>query len=1243
MKQKRAEKRKAGRTAPLGRASAGLALLFGLAWTLLFSGLGAPAQARQDPAQEEQSPPPQQWGPYRTYRQTLQPFDRSQGLITQPVQAAQRKSRGCVAADCHARIEKMHASESVRLGCTDCHGGDADASSKEAAHVAPANDELFSSAANPQQVAARWNRESADYLRFVNPGDLRVLDRTCGSLGCHVSESLRVRKSMMTHGGMLWGAALYNNGAYPLKDTHFGESYAADGTPQRLQTVPVPDEGQRLEEGIVPYLDPLPQWGVGQPGNILRIFERGGERIPEIGIPDPREEPGLPDKNLSVRGLGTDNRTDPVFLGLQKTRLLDPLLHFPGTNDQPGDYRASGCTACHVVYANDRHPDHSGPYARFGHLGRSASADAAIPKDEPGHPIRHRLTRAIPSSQCMTCHVHPGGNMETTYYGYTWWDNETDGEKMYPDQPKKLSPEEMDRIQRRNPEGSALRGLWSDPQFLAQVSELNPQLEKTQFADFHGHGWIYRAIYKQDRKGNLLDKEGNVVPWDDPQRFEKAVHLKDIHLEKGMHCVDCHFEQDVHGDGNLYNEPRAAIEIDCVDCHGGLSQRAGLRTSGFAARDGGRDLKGLFTPWARKRFEQRGETILQRSMVDPAKEWEVPQTVDTLEAADPRLASAHQAHTLRNQQGELAHDTSKMACFTCHSSWMTSCFGCHLSMKANLKKPMLHNEGATTRNWTSYNYQVLRDDVFMLGVDGTVTGNRIAPARSSSAVVVSSQNGNREWIYLGQQTISAEGYSGQAFATHVPHTVRGIGETKMCTDCHLSEDNDNNAIMAQLLMLGTNFVNFMGRYAYVATGHDGMEAVVVTERDEPQAVIGSYLHSLAYPDRYKKHLDNGRQLKEAYHHHAHHTRSIQLRGEYVYLADGKEGLRIFDVANIDHKGFSERIVTAPVSPLGQRFSVKSRDATAVAAPSTLAVDPVRIRRPENQEQPIAPIYGYIFFTDRQEGLILVGAATLLDGNPSNNFLERALTYNPDGLLDGAVNLTIAGNHVYVLCDRGVVILDFKDPLDPRQVAVIGAPLVKAPTALTVQFRYAFLTDAEGFKVLDVTDPSQPRLVEDAHVALADARNLYVARTYAYVAAGAQGLVIVDVERPEQPRLFLTYDAGGEMNDVNDVKLAMTNASLFAYVADGRHGLRVLQLTSPKKTPGNFGFSPPPSPELIATYHTHGPALAISKGLDRDRAVDESGNQVAVFGRRGARPFTLKEMQRLYLRDGEVYTVSNQPR
>src|SRR5262249_35779671 len=64
-------------------------------------------------------------------------------------------------------------------------------------------------------------------------------------------------------------------------------------------------------------------------------------------------------------------------------------------------------------------------------------------------------------------------------------------------------------------------------------------------------------------------------------------------------------------------------------------------------------------------------------------------------------------------------------------------------------------------------------------------------------------------------------------------------------------------------------------------------------------------------------------------------------------------------------------------------------------------------------------------------------------------------------------------------------------------------------------------------------------------------------------------------------------------------------------------------------PGFNGFSPRPNPKLIATYKTDGPALAVSRGLDRDRVVDETGNQTVVFGRRGSRPFTLDEMARFY--------------
>jgi hypothetical protein len=161
--------------------------------------------------------------------------------------------------------------------------------------------------------------------------------------------------------------------------------------------------------------------------------------------------------------------------------------------------------------------------------------------------------------------------------------------------------------------------------------------------------------------------------------------------------------------------------------------------------------------------------------------------------------------------------------------------------------------------------------------------------------------------------------------------------------------------------------------------------------------------------------------------------------------------------------------------------------------------------------------------------------------------------------------------------------------------------------------------------------------------MADARAIYVARTYAYVAAGREGLVILDVENPEQPRVDQVFNAGGCINDLNDVKLGITYTSEFAYLADGRNGLRVVQLTSPE-TPGNMGFSPRPTPMLIASYDLgEGHALSIAEGIDRDRAVDESGNQIGVFGRVGARPLNFEEQQRMYLRGGVPWKVSDDPR
>ena len=1233
------------------------------------------------------------------------------------------KSSGCISCHTDSDQKTMHDVPSVILGCTDCHGGDAGikvsdstkegaveyATLRDQAHIQPLYPETWNypNSANPKRSYTLLNKESPEYIRFVNPSDYRVARESCGA--CHLEQIVQAERSLMATGAMFFGGAAYNNGILPNKSYNIGEAYTKDGKPAVL-TSPGAENGLTEEQkaaGILEEIYPLPAWNVIPPADTFRVFEPGGRNIgtqfPEIGLPNAAgqiqriEEPGRPDIRQSNRGPGTGSRVAIPVLNIHKTRLNDPFTWFMGTNDQPGDYRNSGCASCHVVYANDREPRHSSIYAKYGRDGKSFTKDPTIRKDEKGHPIQHSFTRAIPTSQCMNCHMHQPNIFLNSFLGYTMWDYESDAPKMWPKEQKYPTIEEQHKVLERNPEGAAVRGLWGDAEFSRDVYDLNSELDDTQFADYHGHGWNFRAVFKRDRKGNLLDKDGNIVAPDDPEKFRKkgedkfvpvgvnpgkTVHMMSIHAEKGMQCVDCHYSQDSHGDGYIHGEVASAVEIGCKDCHGTASKLPNLYTSGPAARPGGTDLTALRNPDGKRRFEWVKEdgrdVLLQRSVLDPELTWKVSLVKDSVNKEHPEFnEKASRAKTIaRNNKDfgsdvsteNLAHNDEEMECYTCHLSWTTSCGGCHLPIEANWKKTSHKYEGGTTRNYATYNPQVARDQMFQLGKHQSSKGNTIAPIRSTSALVLSSTNINRERIYVQQPPVSAVGYSSQAFAPHFPHTVRKE-ETKTCSDCHLSVEGDNNAIMAQLMLLGTNFVNFVGMHNYVGL-EDGLEAVRVTEWDEPQAVFGSYLQKYAYPDYYKAHVErNGRELidwqrgkvfdkdnkwsgetgavEEIANVHQKtngQVRCIQNRGEYLYVAEGKGGFRVYDIASIANKGISERIVTAPFSPLGHDTHIKTENATCMTLATNQPINPAK-NTPEmqktNQEQPFHPIYNYAFVTDSVEGLILVDVNTLADGEPRNNFLKRALTWDGDGALLGARHITLGGHYAYITTDVGLVVVDLDNPLAPKITAQIE---LNDARQTDIQFRYLWVTDADGLKLLDVTNLAKPVLIPEVTIPMKDARGMYIARTYAYIAAGEEGLIIIDIEKPAEPKLYLRETFDGQMNDTYDVVIGSTNASLFAYIADGVNGTKVIQLTSPESQPNFYGFSPAPKPELIAWHQTKSPALSLAKGIDRDRAVDESGHQMAVFGRLGSRPFTRDEMENMFIGDdGKPYYVSDSSR
>ncbi|MBB5708519.1 hypothetical protein [Sphingopyxis panaciterrulae] len=1342
--------------------------------------------------------------------------------------AMMAKSEGCYS--CHVRTDRptMHATPAVRLGCTDCHGGDAtqvgdatlgyddprNLAAMKRAHPQPTLPGAWhDSSANPQRSYTLLNKEAPEYIRFVNPSDYRVAREACGA--CHLEIIEATERSLMSTAAMFWAGGAYNNGVVPFKASIFGEAYTRTGEAACLLSPSSRLAAEEYKEackpafpsdkiltdseakrGALARLYPLPRWNVVPPSDVFRVFERGGRTIntqfSEIGLPNPTgsiqrlEEPGRPDLKQSNRGPGTGLRVAIAILNLHKTRLNDPYMWFMGTNDQPGDYRQSGCAGCHVVYANDREPRHSLTYARHGRDGQTATVDPTIAgkrrlaseghgalidpahaddpaRGESGHPITHAFTRAIPTAQCMTCHMHQPNIFLNSYLGYTMWDYESDAPQMWPG-PENTAPRppgmsdadyqriykqqhyptaaEVHRTLERNPEGASPRGLWSDVEFLRDVYDVNDTNKDTQFADYHGHGWNFRGIFKRDRSGNLLDAGGNMATYGtdtahivdpkDPEKWRKScdhysdakqrdlclasadpgkpgvegkfvppglnpgktVHMMDIHAEKGMQCADCHFAQDAHGNGYIQGEVANAVEISCKDCHGTADAFPNLLTSNVAARPQGTNLALLRNSDGRRRFEfQYGDDgevtgLIQRSIVDPKLEWQVSLVKQAVTPGPHFNAKAARAKLMSRSgaddgsfawgpgvaKADRAHGDDRMACFTCHLSWTTSCGGCHLPIEANWKTSSHHFEGEESRNFATYNPQVARDGMFQLGrhqltkrgepdEDGNPRGI-IAPIRSSSALILSSTNINRERIYVQQPPISAAGFSSQAFAPHFPHTVR-LQETKQCTDCHLSQADDNNAIMSQLLLMGTNFVNFVGLNVWSGL-EDGFQATRVTEWDEPQAVIGSYLQRYAYPDYWKLHVEqNHRELKnwvrgrifdkkgsgesralEEFRNIVQDTSGrvncLQQRGEYMFVAEGRGGFRVYDIAAIGNKGFSERIVRAPFSPLGHDTHVRTTNATCMAIGTTQPIsmarnDMIRQNFPENHEQALHPLYRYAVITDSVEGLILVDIDTMADGELRNNKLTRALTWNPDNVLAGARHITLAGDYAYIAADSGLVVVDLSTPLEPKVTARL--PLTDA-RASAVQFRYLWVTDAEGVKLFDVTHMDRPVPVPSGTVRLADARKLYVARTYMYVAAKADGLVIVDVTRPAAPVAGPPLTFGGAMTDAEDVIVGTTNASLFAYVADGRQGIKVLQLTSPDN-PGLYGFSPKPAPELIAWAKTPAPALSLSKGLDRDRAVDETGGQIAIFGRIGSRPFTRPEMEKLFLNGkGLVYKVSD---
>lgn len=140
------------------------------------------------------------------------------------------------------------------------------AAAKNSAHVLPLYPENWPTSANPKDSFANLLKEPAEFVKFINPGDLRVARETCG--GCHAKDVQNVERSIMTTGAMLFGGAAYNNNILPYKNYILGERYGRDGKAEALLALHPPTAEEKAR-GALEKLLPVPQWEVIPPGDIF--------------------------------------------------------------------------------------------------------------------------------------------------------------------------------------------------------------------------------------------------------------------------------------------------------------------------------------------------------------------------------------------------------------------------------------------------------------------------------------------------------------------------------------------------------------------------------------------------------------------------------------------------------------------------------------------------------------------------------------------------------------------------------------------------------------------------------------------------------------------------------------------------------------------------------------------------------------------------------------------------------------
>ena len=672
----------------------------------------------------------------------------------------------------------------------------------------------YPSSANPERTYTLLNRERPEFIRFMNPSDFRVARESCGA--CHLPTSSKPRPAACMPPARCSGAAAsYNNGILDVQKLYSGRILYARRRRARSSRARPLDAKIAFDAGILPQLFPLPAWETRQawrhlphvrarrpqhrqsvPGNRTARCATGElQRIEEPGRPDiPPIQPRSGHRRAHRRA-GAQHHQDaaersaPVVHGDQRSARRLPL--------SPAAPPATWCTrtiATRRIRASTR--SSATTACRRPSIRRSARANPGIrcthdftraDSDQPVHGLPHAPAEHVHEQHARLHDVGLRIRRALHVAGEAAISTDAKKRKMLDRNPGRSG--DARQVGRRG-FPARRRHAQSAAQGHAVRRLPRPRLEFPRGVQARPQRRPARCQRAMQSRTTIRDK------------FKKAVHLHvDRTSTSACSASTAISRRTIMATAISMARSAAAVEIGCKDCHGTVEQLSEPATPRARPRSPAARICCASAHAGRAatlRVGRRQAVSALDGRSESRMDGEPGQGYgDARQPALQRQGGARQADESTNTRrrpgapacrGTAARTaTDNMECYTCHTSWTTSCGGCHLPIEANWKTERHHYEGGETRNYATYNPQVARDDMFLLGHRETAKGGKIAPDRSQlGAGAVVDQHQSRANLHAAAADLGRRLFSSQAFAPHYPHTERKV-ETKTCSDCHLSQ------------------------------------------------------------------------------------------------------------------------------------------------------------------------------------------------------------------------------------------------------------------------------------------------------------------------------------------------------------------------------------------------------------------------------------------------------------------------